>query len=167
MPAAMSGVLAWGGSSGCRSNGRTIRRRRRSTTCLRFQAPARSTNGSMWRISAGESSATTRSSNRNSDSTTAKGVAGAASIALPVCASRPMASCSPNASTDTGPAPKKTAYDAKRLPYPKITSRAVQRRAQRHVPDSIPTLRHRLSILLAALVPRCPCCGKRRTDPFL
>lgn len=38
---------------------------------------------------------------------------------------------------------KKTAFDAKRLPSPKITSCAGLHRAPRHVPDSIPTLRQR------------------------
>ena len=52
--------------------------------------------------------------------------------------------------------------DAKRLPYPRITVHAAGRRAQRHVPDSIPTLRIQLSVLLAARIPRCPCCGRSR-----
>jgi hypothetical protein len=40
---------------------------------------------------------------------------------------------------------KKTPLDQKRLGYPKITPRAAAQRAQRHVPDSIATLRYILA----------------------
>ncbi len=49
--------------------------------------------------------------------------------------------------------------NAKCLPFPRITSLAEVRRAQRHVSDSITTLRHQISAQLAKHVPRCPCCG--------
>lgn len=54
---------------------------------------------------------------------------------------------------------KKTALNQKRLPYPRITSLADARRAQRHVPDSIRTLRRAVAQAIANRVPRCPCCG--------
>jgi SRSO17 transposase len=44
---------------------------------------------------------------------------------------------------------KKRPLDAKRLPYPKASARAVPPRAQRHVPDSITTLRLELITKLA------------------
>ncbi len=57
-------------------------------------------------------------------------------------------------------ASKKTApIDQKRLPYPKITNLAAAGRTQRHVPDSIPTLRYLVSMQLARRLRRCPCCG--------
>ena len=40
---------------------------------------------------------------------------------------------------------KKTRLDHTRLPYPKITSLAAAGRVQRHVPDSIRTLRTRIA----------------------
>ena len=40
---------------------------------------------------------------------------------------------------------KKILLDQKYLPYPKITCRAAAQRAQRHVPDSIATLRYLLA----------------------
>ena len=45
------------------------------------------------------------------------------------------------------------------LPYPKITSLADVRRAQRHVHDPITTLRHLVAQAFANKLPRCPCCG--------
>jgi hypothetical protein len=36
-------------------------------------------------------------------------------------------------------------------------------RTQRHVPDSIATLRHELAIALAANLARCPCCARPAT----
>ncbi len=55
---------------------------------------------------------------------------------------------------------KKTVLDQKRLAYPKITSLAAAGRAQRHGPDSIPTLRFLLAQVIASRLQRCPCCGE-------
>ena len=63
------------------------------------------------------------------------------------------------------PGSQKNPFDAKRLAHPKITSRAAGRRAQRHVPDSTATMRHQLSVSLAA-VPRCRCCGRFRIQSY-
>ena len=54
---------------------------------------------------------------------------------------------------------KKTALDYKRLPYPKITNLAAVGRTQRHVSDSIPTLRYLIGTALVRRLLRCPCCG--------
>jgi hypothetical protein len=56
-------------------------------------------------------------------------------------------------------AQKKTALDQKRLPYPKVTSLAAAGRVQRHVPDSISTLRVLIAREITSRLPRCPCCG--------
>jgi len=53
---------------------------------------------------------------------------------------------------------KKTPLDQKRLAYPKITSRAAAQRTQRHVPDSIATLRYLLARAIVRQLDRCPCC---------
>jgi len=54
---------------------------------------------------------------------------------------------------------KKTLLGQKRLSYPKITSLAAAERAQRHVPDSIATLRFLIAARIAPRLQRCPCCG--------
>lgn len=58
--------------------------------------------------------------------------------------------------------PKKTVLDQKRLPYPQTTSLAAAGRAQRHVPDSIPTRRFLIAQAIARRFQRCPCCGGGR-----
>ena len=55
---------------------------------------------------------------------------------------------------------KKTLSNARCLPFPRITSPAVVLRAQRHVPTSFTTLRHRLSYQLIARLGQYPCCGR-------
>ncbi len=59
-------------------------------------------------------------------------------------------------------APKKTSLDQKRLPYPTISSLAAGGRAQRHVPDSIPSLRARIAQAIVSTLHRCPCCCRGR-----
>jgi hypothetical protein len=54
---------------------------------------------------------------------------------------------------------KKTSPNAKCLPFPKITSLGAAPRAQRHVPDSITTLRLQLSVALAHVLGHCPYCN--------
>lgn len=53
---------------------------------------------------------------------------------------------------------KKTVLNQKRLPYPKVTCLAAARRVQRHVPDSISTLRLLIARAITSKLPRCPCC---------
>ena len=55
---------------------------------------------------------------------------------------------------------KKTSSNAKCLPFPTITSPVAVLRAQRHVDNSMTTLRHRLSYALIARLGQCPCCGR-------
>jgi hypothetical protein len=53
---------------------------------------------------------------------------------------------------------------SKNLPFPTITGRgALPIRTERHVPDSIATLRREIAVRLAAELDRCPCCTKRRS----
>jgi SRSO17 transposase len=54
---------------------------------------------------------------------------------------------------------KKTSLTQACLPFPRITFLAGAPRAQRHVPDSIRSLRLRLSYELIARLDACPCCG--------
>ena len=59
---------------------------------------------------------------------------------------------------------KKTPYSARNLPYPKVTCRGAARRAQRHVPNSISTLRWISAQTLANPLQRCPCCARKSED---
>ena len=61
-------------------------------------------------------------------------------------------------------APKKTLphpISAKCLPYPKASGPAAPLRRQRHVPNSITTLRLELAAALIAALDRCPCCARK------
>lgn len=61
---------------------------------------------------------------------------------------------------------KKSSHSARFLPFPRITSRAAVLRAQRHVADSLATLRHQLSVSLLVRLIRCPCCGRQPRKPM-
>jgi hypothetical protein len=78
-------------------------------------------------------------------------------IITPPCVLPPTASCWQIVFNMA--ALKKTPLDQKRLPYPQITHLAAAQRAQRHVPDSIATLRYRLAWAIVRKLPRCPYCN--------
>ena len=51
--------------------------------------------------------------------------------------------------------------DARNLPFPPVTDpEDLPLRSQRHMPNSITTLRIRLARTLVLVLPRCPCCGR-------
>jgi hypothetical protein len=52
---------------------------------------------------------------------------------------------------------KKASLNQKSLPYPQATHRAAAGTMQRHVPDSITTLRFLLARQIANQLDRCPC----------
>jgi SRSO17 transposase len=54
--------------------------------------------------------------------------------------------------------------DQKRLPYPPFTSPDAGGRYQRHVPDSIASLRALIARDIARRLPHCPCCGTARQN---
>ena len=56
---------------------------------------------------------------------------------------------------------KKTPSSARNLPYPKVTPGGAPVRPQRHVFDSIPTLRWYIAVALAQRLACCPCCGSK------
>lgn len=60
-----------------------------------------------------------------------------------------------------GRSAKKTSSSAKCLTFPPITSRVAARRAQRHVAQSLATIRHLLAVRLIHHLGRCPHCGQR------
>lgn len=59
---------------------------------------------------------------------------------------------------------KKTPRSAIHLPYPRITCHAGPQRAQRHVADSITTLRWRIAAYIARRLQRCPSCSTSNAD---
>jgi len=55
-------------------------------------------------------------------------------------------------------------FSSRNLPFPKVTDpEAPPLRPERHVPNSIATLRRRLIVKLVAILSRCPCCAARNT----
>ena len=56
-----------------------------------------------------------------------------------------------------------TKEDPKRLSFPPVADpQAPPLRPERHIPNSIATLRRRLTVALVERLPRCPCCGMGR-----
>ena len=104
---------------------------------------------------AGASSATTRNSKANSASPISKGEAGAASIITQPCASPLMDSLSANERRFPPQAPR----GAKHLAYPPVPDPETPPiRPERHIENSIATIRRQLTVALARTLLRCPCC---------
>ncbi|CAG2324361.1 transposase, degenerate [Burkholderia sola] len=111
---------------------------------------------------AGVSSGTIRISSGSLAWDTSKDVAGVASITMHRCVLLPMDFLLLNASFKA--TVKKTPRSATRLPYPRITCHAGPQRAQRHVADSITTLRWRIAAYIARRLERCPFCSASNAD---
>src|SRR5271166_4452470 len=104
---------------------------------------------------AGASSATTRNSKANSASPISKGEAGAASIITQPCASPLMDSLSANERRFPPQVPRA----AKHLAYPPVPDPETPPiRPERHIENSIATIRRQLTVALARTLLRCPCC---------
>jgi hypothetical protein len=164
-PGATSHAASRGRRNGCSSNGPKARRSRPSIGCPRYRATSASPAWSISPSCVGASSVTTRNSSRRSGSVTLKEDDGAASITTPRCASPPMASSSPSARRfppQRGLPP--TAQ--RRLAFPKISDRAaLPLRTERHVPNSIATMRRALAAAIALNLARCPCCARINKPP--
>ena len=91
-----------------------------------------------------------------------RGEAGAASIITPRSASPHMVSSYANERRF----PPLTPGGAKRLAYPCVPNpEAPPIRPERHVENSIATVRRRLAVALARNLLRCPCCQAMRPQP--
>lgn len=55
---------------------------------------------------------------------------------------------------------QKTPRSFRQLTYPKVINLEEAGRTQRHLPDSIPTLRLLIAKAIARQLPKCPCCGR-------
>src|SRR6516225_9805555 len=87
-----------------------------------------------------------------------EGEAGAASTITQRCASRPTDSWSPSGRRFP-PQQQVPPGFSKKLQFPKLIARGgPPLRPERHVPNSIATVRRRLSAALASTLSRCPCC---------
>ena len=125
--------------------------------------PCRKTSRSaIWSTSPncdGASNATIRSSSRRLDWGTMKGADGAASITMPRCASQPTDSWSPRGRRFP-PQDLPPPCSSRNLPFPPVIDPEVPPlRPERHIPNSIATMRRRLIAELVRYLPRCPCCA--------
>ena len=112
---------------------------------------------------AGASSATTRNSKASSASPISKGEAGADSITTPSSASPPTVFSSANERRFPRPRQRQMSR-LSFVPNPE----APPIRPERHVENSIATIRRQLTIALARTLMRCPCCQalpSRRSNP--
>ena len=83
-------------------------------------------------------------------------------LMLPLSRKRVEHSLSPNALPPANPpGPKNTSPSAKFLRFPRITSLGAAQRAQRHVSDSITTIRYQLRFQLIERLGQCSCCGRQ------
>ena len=91
--------------------------------------------------------------------------AGAAFTTTPRSASPPTPSSSWNARRFP-PQDLLPQGSAKKLKFPKVTSQEdMPLRPERHIPNSIATLKRRIAAALARSLPRCPCCGGAKQIP--
>ena len=110
---------------------------------------------------AGASSATIRTSSRNSALATTKGEDGAAFTTTRRFASPPTDSSSQNAALFP-PQTTSGRHPSKHLPYPTITDpAALPIRPERQARTSITTIRTTIARAIARTLPRCPCCQRQ------
>src|SRR5216684_3100474 len=100
-----------------------------------------------------------KSSSKRLGSGISKAADGEAFIITPRCASPPTDSWSPRGRRFP-PQALVPPGRSRHLPFPTVTDpEAPPLRTQRHVPNSIATMRQRLIVALAKTLPRCPCCA--------
>jgi SRSO17 transposase len=101
-------------------------------------------------------------SNRRSASGITKAAAGAAFTTTP-------RSAPPSSSWNARRVPPQdlvASGQSKKLVFPKVTSQGdMPLRPERHLPNSIATLKRRIAAALARALPRCPCCGSTKQGP--
>jgi hypothetical protein len=109
---------------------------------------------------AGGSSGTTRTSSRNADLVTTKGEAGGAFIITRHCASPLMDPYSPKGERFP-PQDHATPFSSKTIPDPEVTDPAdLPIRPERHVPNSLTSVRIAIARAISRILPRCPCCHR-------
>jgi DDE superfamily endonuclease len=128
--------------------------------------PLRASLSGVWSTSpscAGASSATTRSSSRRWGSAISKAADGEASITMPHYVLRLTVSWSPSGRRFPPQDLVPPRY-SRCLQYPTVTDlEAPPLRPERHIPNSIATMRRRLFVALVKTLSRCPCCAAPTT----
>ena len=163
LPIAITSAATVGQKSGCSLKGRKEKRNQPSIGSQRFPRTSVFVAWSITRSCAGASSTTTLSSSRRPASATSRGEDGVDSTITPRCRSRFMDSLSPRGELFP-PQQQLPKFSSRNLPFPKVTDpEAPPLRPERHVPNSIATLRRRLIVKLVAILSRCPCCGAKKT----
>ena len=163
-PAGFAGREVFDAPSARMASHRMARRRKRADEILAFDPARRHAHRRSRRHGqiALASSATTRNSKANSASPISKGEAGAASIITQPCASPLMVSSSANERRFPPQAPG----DAEHLAYPPVPDpEAPPIRPERHIENSIATIRRQLTVALARTLMRCPCCHALSARP--
>ena len=145
-------------------NGQKVRLSRPATGSPTYRKTSASNAWSILPNCAGASNATTRNLSRRSGFGTMKAAAGGASTTTPRCASPLTDPDRRNATIPpSGPRP---AAQRQALAIPEgCRPQAPPIRPERHIPNSIATLRRRLTVAIARNLARCPCCA-RNNDPF-
>ena len=113
---------------------------------------------SIWSSCAGALSVTTTTSNRRLALVTSRGGVGAAFTITQHCAS-PLTDSWSRSEKPFPPQKQPPPKSSRKLLFPKIIGRGdPPLRPERHVPNSIATVRRRLSAALVSTLSRCPCC---------
>src|SRR6201993_4513651 len=155
---AFTGSPRTGRRNGCWSSGRRASRRRPNIGFRRFRRPLASVSSSILPSCAGALSATTTSSNRRSALATLRGEAGVASTTTQHCALPPTDFWSLS-ERRFPPQKQLPPRCSKSLPFPRPMGRGDPPLGpERHVPNSIATVRRRLNAVLVLSLSRCPCC---------
>ena len=131
----------------------------------RFRRTSDSASSSILPSCAGALSATTTSSNKRSALATLRGEAGVASTTTQHCALPPTDFWSPS-ERRFPPQKQPPPSSSRKLQFPKIIGRGdPPLRPERHVPNSIATVRRRLNAALVSTLSRCPCCIRPISSP--
>src|SRR6266478_439126 len=137
------------------------RKIRSNIGCRRFRKTSRSVSSLTLPSCDGGSNATIRNSSRRSGWDILKDGDGAASTITQLFELRPTDSLSPS-ERRFPPQQIVPPGCSRNLPYAKVTSpEDPPLRPERHVPNSIATIRRRLVAALATTLSRCPCCAAR------
>jgi SRSO17 transposase len=125
---------------------------------LGFRRTLASVSSSISSSCAGALSATTTNSNRKLALATSRGEAGVASTITQHCALPPTDFWSPSEKRFP-PQKQPPPSCSRKLQFPKLIDRGdPPLRPERHVPNSIATVRRRLNAALVSTLSRCPCC---------
>src|SRR6201982_3630920 len=155
---AITGSPRTGRRNGCWWSGRRASRRRPNIGFQRFRRPLASVSLSISSSCAGALSATTTNSNRKLALATSRGEAGVASTITQHCALPPTDFWSPSERRFPPQKQPPPSYSRKLHFLQLVGHGDPPLRPERHVPNSIATVRRRLNVALVSTLSRCPSC---------